>query len=116
MLDLVRAGTVAAVAFGVARLVAHLIDLFGIDYRLGMASVLQSGPYAHSPGLSLMASLLLPVDLFGIYAHGGERRGRLGLAGFALAFLGAPNGGRERLGERIHGAGGGRGGPRNLLL
>ena len=37
-----------------------------------------------------MASLLLPVGLFGIYAHGGERTGRLGLAGFALAFLGSP--------------------------
>ena len=89
LLDLMRAGTVAAVAFGVVRVVADLIDLFGIDYRLGMAGAVQSGPYALFAGLSLMASLLLPLGLFGIYAHRGERTGRLGLAGFGLAFLGS---------------------------
>lgn len=89
LLDLARAGTVAAVAFGVVRVVADLVDLFGIDYGLGMAGAMQSGPYALSAGLSLVASLLLPFGLFGIYAHRGERTGRLGLAGFGLAFLGS---------------------------
>lgn len=89
LVHLVRDGTVAAVAFGVVRVVADLIDLFGIDYRLGLAGAVQSGPYALFAGLSLMASLLLPLGLFGIYAHRGERTGRLGLAGFGLAFLGS---------------------------
>ncbi len=87
--ELVRAGAVAAAAHGVVLVVATLIDLFAVDYRLGMADALQSGPSALYAGLSLVAGLLLPLGLFGIYSHRGERTGRLGLAGFGLAFLGS---------------------------
>jgi hypothetical protein len=86
---LVRAGAWAAIASGLALAVSLLLDWLVVPHeRLGPEAFLTSS-YLVSSGLRLLAFVLLPWALLGIYGRQSRSAGTFGLWAFAVGFLGA---------------------------
>jgi hypothetical protein len=84
--ELIRWSGLAAVAGGVSLAVAELVTLsfFGYDF----SRTATTGTYALYSALIMIAGLLLPLGLVGLYARQSEAVGALGLVGFVVAFIG----------------------------
>lgn len=84
--ELIRWSGLAAVAGGVSLAVAELVTLsfFGYDF----SRTATTGTYALYSALIMIAGLLLPLGLVGLYARQSEAVGPLGLVGFVVAFIG----------------------------
>lgn len=84
--ELIRWSGLAAIAGGVSLVVAEFVSLtfFGYDF----SRTATTGTYALYSLLIMIAGLLLPLGLVGLYAEQSEASGPLGLVGFVVAFVG----------------------------
>ena len=83
---LIRWSGLVAVAGGVSLALAEFVTLrfFGYDF----SETATTGAYALYSLLIMIAGLLLPLGLVGLYANQSEAVGPLGLVGFVVAFIG----------------------------
>jgi hypothetical protein len=84
--ELIRWSGLAAIAGGVSLVIAEFVTLsfFGYDF----SRTATTGTYALYSVLIMIAGVLLPLGLVGLYAKQSEASGPLGLVGFVVAFAG----------------------------
>ncbi len=84
--ELIRWSGLAAIAGGVSLVIAEFVTLtfFGYDF----SRTATTSAYALYSVLIMIAGLLLPLGLVGLYAKQSEASGPLGLVGFVVAFVG----------------------------
>ncbi len=84
--ELIRWSGLAAIAGGVSLVIAEFVTLtfFGYDF----SRTATTSAYALYSVLIMIAGLLLPLGLVGLYAKQAETSGPLGLVGFVVAFVG----------------------------
>jgi hypothetical protein len=84
--QLIRWSGLAAIAAGVSLGIAELLSLlfFGYDF----SNTATTDTYAFYSVWIMIAGLLLPLGLVGLYARQLEASGLLGLVGFVVAFIG----------------------------
>lgn len=84
--ELIRWSGLAAIVGGVSLVIAEFVTLtfFGYDF----SRTATTGTYAFYSLLIMIAGLLLPLGLVGLYAKQVEASGPLGLVGFVVAFVG----------------------------
>jgi hypothetical protein len=85
-LQLIRWSGLAAIAAGVSLVIAELLSLlfFGYDF----SNTATTDTYTFYSLWIMIAGLLLPLGLVGLYARQLEVSGLLGLVGFLVAFIG----------------------------
>ena len=84
--QLIRWSGLAAIAAGVSLVIAELLSLlfFGYDF----SNTATTDTYTFYSVWIMIAGLLLPLGLVGLYARQLEASGLLGLVGFVVAFIG----------------------------
>ena len=84
--ELIRWSGLAAIAGGVSLVIAEFITLsfFGYDF----SRTATTGTYALYSVLIMIAGVLLPLGLVGLYENQSEASGSLGFVGFVVAFVG----------------------------
>ena len=84
--QLIRWSGLAAITAGVSLVVAELLSLllFGYDF----SNTATTDTYTFYSVWIMIAGLLLPLGLVGLYARQLETSGLLGLVGFVVAFIG----------------------------
>jgi hypothetical protein len=84
--ELIRWCGLPAIAAGVSLVIAELLSLmfFGYDF----SNTATTRTYAFYSVWIMIAGLLLPLGLVGLYARQLEAAGPLGLVGFVVAFIG----------------------------
>jgi len=84
--QLIRWSGLAAIAAGVSLVIAELLSLlfFGYDF----SDTATTDTYTFYSVWIMIAGLLLPLGLVGLYARQLEASGLLGLVGFVVAFIG----------------------------
>ena len=84
--QLIRWSGLAAMAAGVSLVIAELLSLlfFGYDF----SNTATTDTYTFYSVWIMIAGLLLPLGLVGLYARQLEASGLLGLVGFVVAFIG----------------------------
>ena len=86
--NLIRLSGLAAVLAGVLFAISDLVGSLVLDFE-NFSETATTGTYAVMSVLFLVAAVLLPLGLVGLYAHQSEATGTLGLVAFVVAFVGS---------------------------
>jgi hypothetical protein len=84
--QLIRWSGLAAIAAGVSLVIAELLSLLFFGYDFSNTAITDT--YTFYSVWIMIAGLLLPLGLVGLYARQLEASGLLGLVGFVVAFIG----------------------------